>query len=134
MKLKSIFVASCAALCTFNVAYADQIDAFHLEPNQTRYLNPRGLDSNHVYAVSCGSTLVHFSAKDDIDTVSIHVNPGEVTDRHGRHGANPDYEFPAPIGSVSFYAQPDSTGVIDFNVSNTTQEHYFIFCNINFYA
>lgn len=124
-------VLTTLALIPLQFAKADFLDTVDLPPNHSGYMQARDLNPENVYAISCSSNLYTLSAESLVDSLSIHVNPGEVTDRHGQHGENPDYTFPAPVGAVSFFAQPDSVGTIDFNVSNITTHHYFVACNIN---
>lgn len=129
--LAFLFALSCA-IWSFNVL-AEPIESFPLMGMHSRHVNLYSLNSHAVYAVSCTSDFVDFlkASSDDMDKLSLQVNPGEVTDRHGRHGVTPSYDFPAPVGTAYFFAEPDATGSIDFAVVNTTQQSFYIFCNIN---
>lgn len=116
---------------TMNVR-AEQVGHYYLEGVSAVNVAMYGLNHKNTYAVSCTSTYAALSrVQDEVDKLSLHVNPGEVTDRHGRHGVDADYDFGVPVGTASFFAQPDAGGNIDFSIVNTLPQTFEVLCNLN---
>ena len=132
MKSIKLLVGACALLAASTSINAQIVGHYTVEHMMTRNVEVQGLVSYAIYSISCSSNFAPLARLDpQMDNLSLHVNPGEVTDRHGRHGACPYIEFGFPVGTASFYAQPDNTGVLDFSIVNTTKRNFEVICNIN---
>jgi hypothetical protein len=138
-KTRGVLLAT-LGLSYFLSAQAQQIEPINVASMGTKSIEVSGLRHYYIYSISCTSNFALkakmgnlFSAKQATmhNYLTLHVNPGEVTDKHGKHGAEPVYEFGYPVGNTYFYAQPDATGVIDFSVVNTTHSNYKITCTVN---
>lgn len=138
-KTKNLFI--CGMLFSaMSSGYAGGIGQLDVDTMGSRNAEVTGLHDYYTYAVSCTSNYNLVSTntvmKDvtnlhDDGNLTLYVNPGEVTDSEGQHGVEHIFYFGMPVGSIHFYAQPDSTGVIDFSIVNTTLSNYSVTCSVN---
>jgi hypothetical protein len=113
-------------------SHAEMIGRYYIEGVSAQSVGVPSLNPERVYAISCSASFDNLKRSlEDVDKLSLHVNPGEVTDRYGRHGVKADYDFGVPVGVANFYAMPDASGNIDFSIVNTLARRFDVLCNIN---